>query len=324
MANKKKTPLPQCSSCGSKNGDILYSAQDFDGAGEDYQLYQCPQCQLTQTTPVPTQEKLADSYNIDYYGDKTSKFSYVIERWSLFAARKRVRKLIKLHGAKAQKLRILDIGCGRGVLLKALKSLGHDVVGVERKDSPFSNIPDVVCGDLDTINFKAESFDIIILWHVLEHLDEPAKVLSQINHIQKKEGSLFISVPNFGSIQASIFKKHWFHLDLPRHLFHFDEQAIQNMLKNTDMQITHRGTTSFDQNVYGFIQSTLNMVPGLKNNHLYGLLKSGVNPKTLLLLMLYSPLVAILFATAMIELIISASFNKGASLNLQIKKTNND
>ena len=313
-----------CAHCGADSGNILFSARDFDGRDEYYKIYQCKQCHLVQTTPVPDQDQLSKIYDLDYYGDKSSKFSYLIEKWALYAAKDRARKLLRLHGNKSRKLRILDVGCGRGVLLKAFQSLGHEVIGVERQDSPFADISGVVCGDLEILDLEEEYFDVIVLWHVLEHLDAPATTLAKIRNLLKNNGSLFISVPNFGSYQASLFSKHWFHLDLPRHLLHFSEESLSVMLKKAGMKVTHKNTFSFDQNSYGFLQSALNIIPGFKNNHFYSLLKSGLSPKSLFLLLAYSPLIALVSIAASIELIISILLNNGASLNLQVKKNHHD
>ena len=124
-----------CSICNTKRGTVLFSAPEFDSGTGSYQIYQCSKCLLIQTQPTPTKQALTEAYNENYYGGPASKFKFVVEQWTLFAARRRARRLLKIHGHQAQMLRILDIGCGRGVLLNALRDLGQHVTGLERSDS---------------------------------------------------------------------------------------------------------------------------------------------------------------------------------------------
>ena len=155
----------------------------------------------------------------------------------------------------------MDLGCGRGVLLKAFQSLGHEVIGVERKDSPCLGMPNVICSELDDIKLEAESFDIIVIWHVLEHLKEPAKTLADVSRLLKPKGSLFISVPNFGSNQATFFKKHWFHLDLPRHLYHFNTRSLVNIFKQENLVISYKNTTSLERMKTDILRFQKNISP---------------------------------------------------------------
>jgi len=316
-------PLP-CPICQSLERKILFTAHDFDGHGTTYQLIACNTCSTTYTSPPPSQAVLSNLYNNSYYGGKKSKFSYLIESWSLFAAKKRAQCLIKMHGSSSKKLRILDIGCGRGVLLKAFRELGHDAYGLERADSPFSGEPFVHCGTLEEMETSAESFDIIVLWHVLEHVEAPQDTLIQANKILNGDGSLFISVPNFGSFQAKLFKKHWFHLDLPRHLYHFTSKALNTTLNNAGFKIVNTNTASIDQNTFGFLQSSLNLLPKLKDNHFYSLLKQPISIKSGLSIILYSlPVIPISFL-ALAEFGLSSLLGNGASLNVKAKKKTYD
>jgi SAM-dependent methyltransferase len=311
-----------CYMCGSTGQDRLFDADDFDGKGDCYSLYQCRQCGLVKTLPEPSPEALMEAYSQSYYGGGgngggETKFVTLIERWTRYSARKRAVALIKSHGVAGKKLRVLDIGCGRGVLLNAFEALGHDVVGVERKGSPFEGLPNIQCGDLADLNLESTSFDIVVLWHVLEHVSNPKIVINEVAKLISRTGSLFISVPNFGSRQAKVFKAAWFHLDLPRHLFHFTEFSLGNLLTASGLSIAAKNTFSLDQNAYGFLQSTLNMLPGLKNNHLYELLKGGLSIRLALWMLCYIPLVSIVSFGVIIELLVSQIQHCGASLTVK-------
>lgn len=318
------TEKSSCVGCGSADGRTLMFAPDFDGKRQRYALYECSRCGLVRTHPQPTPQLLQEAYRTDYYGHDSSKFVPIVERWTRYAARKRAKVMVAAHGHGKKRLRILDIGCGRGVLLEAFRSLGHDVVGVERKGSPFEGLPNLACGDLAELNLPPGSFDIIVLWHVLEHLDKPKAVLQHATRLLDARGSLFISVPNFGSRQARLFRSAWFHLDLPRHLFHFSERSLGAMLADTGFAIREKHTFSPDQNLFGFLQSALNAVPGLPDNHLYKILRTRPSLRSLGWLLAYVPLIGILSVATVLELVLSGVQDRGATLTIKAEKIAHD
>lgn len=312
-----------CKLCGEDDISPIYRAADFDDKAVSYQLVQCRNCGSTSIHPELSCDEINNAYDNTYYGNSNSKFLAVIEAWSRYTAKRRAKKLLKLHKSSNKSLRILDIGCGRGVLLSAFKSMGHDVVGLERKGSPFHGCKNVICDDICNLTYSKESFDLIIFWHVLEHLPDPANTLLAACQLLKPSGSIFISVPNFGSNQAKFFKEYWFHLDLPRHLFHLNKAALNSLSNAMGLEQVTQTTFSLDQNIFGFIQSTLNMVPFIPNNQLYFLLKVGINKKTFFSLLLYFPLVASLAIFAIVEFLYSEWNNEGACLTIRAVKKDN-
>ena len=313
-----------CANCSAMHGHILFDVPEFDNPAKNYQICQCAECQLVQTQPSPSPEDLSLAYSDDYYGGDKSKFSGFIEAIVTVAVKSRAKKILGLTGSKKSSLRILDIGCGRGLLMNAFRELGHDVVGLERSDSPFIDQPNVICGELGDIDMSAGCFDLILIWHVLEHLEEPANTLKQAKALLADDGSLFIAVPNFGSWQSRLFGANWFHLDIPRHLFHFSEGSIRKMLVESGFKLKHYDTFSFTQNVFGFVQSAFNQWSPLSNNHLYSLLKFNRSSSSLLCLVLYSPFVLVLSILAIIELPISELVNKGGSITIKAVKETDD
>jgi len=315
-----------CALCGSNDVNTaspLLTAAGFDGNG-NYCLCRCLQCGVVQTYPKPSADLLAQAYNSDYYGSSDSKFNRLPELWSRLIGRRRARWLLRQHGGPDKPLRILDIGCGRGVLLNAFAAAGHTITGTEREGSPFSGLPHILCCDLADLEAQTGSFDIIVLWHVLEHLNNPKETLAKARDLLDNSGSLFISVPNFGSNQSRLFNNHWFHLDLPRHLFHFEYTSLELLLRTVNMKITRQNTCVFDQNTYGFIQSILNYLPGIKNNHLYSLLKKDMNVTSLFLSVAYLPILFPLMILAVTEHYISGLFRQGACLTIQVTINNHD
>lgn len=293
----------------------------FSGKGAAFHLEQCQQCGLGITSPWPTEQQLVEAYSSEYYSSDTAKFNRLIEFWTRFAAGRRARSLLNKHGGGAR-YRVLDYGCGRGVLLAGFKQQGAAVYGAERVGSGFESVADVHISSLDQLQAAGELFDIVVVWHVLEHLSLPRDDLHKISGLLQPGGSLFLEVPNFSSWQARMFGRHWFHLDFPRHLYHFTARSLQAAIQQADFETVSLRTFAPDQQLYGFIQSALNAVPLLPHNHLYELLKQRGSARAWLGILLYMPVVALLAVPALLELLLSVSAGKGAVLTIHAHKPN--
>ena len=158
---------------------------------------------------------------------------------------------------------VLDIGCGNGNFLKCLIEAGYKGFGLELPGNSLERakrVPGIKLkeGRLQQGDFDEASFDMVTLWHVFEHLNEPLKNLSVIADILKPGGYLILSLPNIESWQGRVFGKHWFHLDPPRHLFYLGPQALTLQLNALGFNKVHESFFSLEQNPFGMQQSILN------------------------------------------------------------------
>jgi len=270
----------KCTNCGESEFIPIFDAHDFDTGIEKFSLRRCAKCGIVHTAPILEEEKLGRYYKQVYYGKGNRKFSTLIEFWTIYS-NLRLAKLIinnshKYTPADGKHSRVLDIGCGRGNLLKAFSDLGYECHGVERTEFP-NDVHDssitIHRQSLSDIGFEDNYFDIVVLWHVLEHLPMPDGTIHEISRILSDSGILVIAVPNFGSFQSRIFRKHWFHLDLPRHLYHYERESLTDLLKRNRFKLYQLDTRSIDQSVFGFIQSTLNGIFRFSSNSFYEQLK---------------------------------------------------
>ncbi len=176
-------------------------------------------------------------------------------------------------------------------------------------------------GSITDPEYAGRRFDIIILQHVLEHLEQPEKVLDHITEHLSENGQLIIAVPNYSSLQQRLFAKYWFHLDLPRHLVHFESQWLLQRLSDRGYTIVSVDYTDWLQNIYGFIQSALNVIAPRQLNQFYNLLKYGRsrNNDTLIPMIKWSLLSLLLLPLAIMESIVGAVLHKGATVQVVVK-----
>ena len=143
---------------------------------------------------------------------------------------------------------MLDIGCGRGQLLSAFKSLGAPVLGLERQEFPVDHLHKnfVRSGSIDDREYADSKFDIVILWHVLEHVEEPAAFLEQVRSRMTGNGTIMIAAPNASSHDASIYGADWIAWDAPRHKWHFERTSLDDVLRRAGFEVQIRKAVPSD------------------------------------------------------------------------------
>ncbi|MHC4880238.1 MAG: class I SAM-dependent methyltransferase, partial [Planctomycetota bacterium] len=246
----------------------------IDGVPE--KLVVCDGCGVGSLFPMPGSRRIASFYPAEYYGAAEAKFEPLVEFGVCLGARLRARSL--MHGVPGGS-RVLDIGCGRGVMLKGLLDLGYEAHGVEMSAAaaagadPRAQIH--IAPQLADAGFDDSSFDAVVLWHVFEHLPHPDRTLDELRRIMKPGGRLIIAVPNFASWQSRALGADWFHLDLPRHLYHYTPDALRRLLNRYEFECSAINHFALLQNPFGWLQSWLNRVTDAPRNSLYSLLHRG-------------------------------------------------
>ena len=289
----------------------------------DFFLVRCPTCDLVITCGI-TPQILQAAYASEYYGTGSQKFLGFIETALKYLSKRRAQWLKSYFGRNQDRpLRALDIGCGRGLLLNALQNEGLEVTGLERSVTPLSQtmVKDVHIGELSDPEITKNAYDVIIMWHVLEHLETPHRVLSECRNLLRPNGIIAIAIPNYASLQRRAFGRHWFHLDIPRHVVHISDQWLENQLTNQGFSIEKVSHTDLLQNTYGFIQSALNRFFLRKPNFLYAALTSGqLRTDDLPALFVHGAFAACIFPVAVLEGLISAHRKTGATVQLIARK----
>jgi 2-polyprenyl-3-methyl-5-hydroxy-6-metoxy-1,4-benzoquinol methylase len=317
---------PSCVLCHSTRPIGVFTGYGFDDPAETFDLVRCDQCQLVSVSPLLPPAQLARYYAFSYYGESNEeKFSKPVEMFVRFANRMRARPLLRALGPhQAAGTRIMDIGCGRGAFLKYLHSRGYDCTGLEIPTFPLPpSQPGLkfIPSTLDQAPIERGSMDAISIWHVLEHTADPVNTVRRISELVRSGGVLAVAVPNYGSLQSALFGPHWFHLDLPRHLYHLSREVLTRVLRENGFEVLSVSTHSIDQNYFGFIQSALNTLFPRRPNRLYSLLKKqGVRGGSPGFDGLQFVLGALLFPLSVLENVISLLSGRGATLIVYARK----
>lgn len=223
-----------CPLCGAPEARTLLTTAARTPEAKPYHIVECGNCALRYTHPLPSAEELTELYGHEYYGvEKSRRFSWDRLRRALHHSViwQRRRALLDRPPGRA-----LDIGCGDGDFLAALKRRGWEVYGTEFSAAAYmlaqSKGIAVHQGELASASYPDNFFDVVTLWHVLEHLPVPAAELAEIQRILRDDGLLVVEVPNSACTTFQLCGERWFPLGVPGHLQHFTPATVQRLLRH--------------------------------------------------------------------------------------------
>jgi 2-polyprenyl-3-methyl-5-hydroxy-6-metoxy-1,4-benzoquinol methylase len=215
------------------------TVKDFFVSGESFCLLLNEEYQLLKTHPQPTLDRLGMYYEFDDYISHTDGKRTLFEKMYHFIKRRAIKnklRLIEQH--QPVKGKILDIGAGTGDFLLEAKNKNWETVGVEPNEKAKSIAIKKGVLFADTIEkLESNSFDVITLWHVLEHVPDVVHQVAELKRLLKPSGTLIIAVPNFKSFDANYYKTLWAAYDVPRHLWHFSKTAIEKLFDKQNMNL---------------------------------------------------------------------------------------
>lgn len=197
----------------------------------------------------------------------------------VLAAFDRQRLSLLRRAGVAPPARIVDAGAGRGRFVAAARRAGYDAVGVEPSRRGVTAAREAYGVDLVAAGIgdaPVDRADAVALWHVLEHLDDPAAALARIGGWLPPGGVLLVGVPNLASVQARLARSRWFHLDLPRHRVHFTPAGLDALLDRSGFDVVATDHVLAEHNPWGMWQS---LVPTAQPAYAYHLLKRTVPPR---------------------------------------------
>ena len=215
------------------------TVKDFSVSGESFSLLLNEEYQILKTHPQPTLDKLGSYYEFEDYISHTDGKRTLFEKMYHFIKRKAIRDKVKLiNSYQPVKGRILDIGAGTGDFLLECKNQNWDILGIEPNDKAKGIALGKGIKFGDTIEkLESNSFDVITMWHVLEHVPDVEYQVAELKRLLKPSGTIIIAVPNFKSYDANHYKEFWAAYDVPRHLWHFSKTAIEKLFDKQNMNL---------------------------------------------------------------------------------------
>lgn len=265
-----------CPICECTQTDIVIESIDFSLTKENFTILHCPQCSFRFTYPVPSQSEIGRYYKFTEYISHTD----VKEGWMNHLYHKVRTKTLAQKTKWVQSLftghkgHLLDIGAGTGAFVNAMKEKDWKVTGLEpdaaTREKAFQNYS-IELQPIDKIyNLPENEFEVISMWHVLEHVHELKPYLNQCFKSLKKNGRLIVAVPNYTSFDASYYNKYWAAYDLPRHLYHFSPTSMDKLMESMGFEIVQIIPMWFDS----FYVSLLS--EKYKNSGKMGMIIAGV------------------------------------------------
>ncbi len=221
-----------------KENNIYSNVKDFSVSGESFSLLENKEYGILKTTPTPSFEQLPSYYESEDYISHTdgtrTLFEKIYQSVKVYAIQSKVQLISKF----ATKGALLDIGAGTGDFLVAAQKQGWHVLGLE----PNTKARTIAAGKGISFaeNLEAipdQSYDVITMWHVLEHVPDLDYQLNQLKRICKPGGIIVIAVPNYKSYDAKYYREFWAAYDVPRHLWHFSATSIRKIFAEKNIEL---------------------------------------------------------------------------------------
>ncbi|MBE0656577.1 MAG: methyltransferase domain-containing protein [Bryobacteraceae bacterium] len=285
---------------------------------ESFLVVECADCRLIRLFPRPTPQQLQSYYPENYWFDPGADTAdRLADGWRKLVLRDHVRFVLNALDDAGGDGRILDVGCGGGLLLRELGLPEARLAGLDYSVDAAAvawgsrGVP-AVCGALTRAPFARGSFAVVTMFHVLEHLYDPMAYIEAARELLAPGGRLVIQVPNAGCWQFLLFGENWNGLDIPRHLINFKEGDIRNLLEHCGFEVERVKHFSLRDNPAGMATSMASAldpmsrrVRGVKESPRQKLLKDAV----------YFLLVVISFPFTLLEALAHA----GATVMIQAR-----
>ncbi len=241
-----------CPVCDGSSFSTFLICSDFFVSGEEFKIKKCDNCGFKITENIEDEENIGRYYQSESYisHSNTSKglinrVYHQVRKYMLVEKRKLVEKSTSLKSGK-----ILDIGTGTGYFLNVMKENGWQATGTEKSKEAREFAKKEF--DLDVLSteniylLKEKSFDVITLWHVLEHIHRINENMDLFHKLLMEKGKLIIAVPNHSSYDAKHYKQYWAAWDVPRHIWHFAPEQMEKLGEKHKFKLTSIRTMPFD------------------------------------------------------------------------------
>jgi 2-polyprenyl-3-methyl-5-hydroxy-6-metoxy-1,4-benzoquinol methylase len=230
------------------NKKHFLTVKDYSVSKETFDLYYDETLDMLITHPQPSLENLGKYYESEDYISHTDNKRSLFEKLYHFIKSIALKnKLNLINSLQPNKGRLMDIGAGTGEFLSVAKNDGWETMGVEPSDRAKAIAKSKGVSFVEeTSELENHSFDVISMWHVLEHVPDLDKQIKELKRLLKPTGTLIIAVPNFKSFDAKHYGKFWAAFDVPIHFWHFSKTAIKLLFEKEEMKLEKVLPMKFD------------------------------------------------------------------------------
>jgi 2-polyprenyl-3-methyl-5-hydroxy-6-metoxy-1,4-benzoquinol methylase len=277
--------IETCPVCGSDKMNPFITSKDYFLTGETFEIVKCTNCGFRFTNPRPEADELGKYYeSSEYISHSDSRKGLFASVYQLIRKYTLWRKLAMISNFQ-KKGEILDIGCATGQFINFMGKHGWKTTGIEpdkkTRDHAISQFGIQVFPEEELNTFANSSFDVITMWHVLEHVSDLNGRMVQLKNLLKPSGTLFIAVPNCDAYDAKRYTSFWAGYDLPRHLYHFTKPDIKILVEKHGFTIVNILPMKFDAFYVSLLSEKykngkMNWMPALWNGF-WSNIKSGQN-----------------------------------------------
>ncbi len=231
-----------------KDSNIYLSVKDNSVSKESFDLMREEEFGILKTIPQPNKADLDRYYESEDYISHTDSKRNWFEKIYHLVKKKAISDKIKLISTdKKVTGKLLDIGAGTGDFLVAAKNKGWDTLGFEPNANAQKILLEKKISTMESLDdIPNHSIDVITMWHVLEHVYDLEIQVQSLYRILKEDGILIIAVPNYQSFDAQYYKEFWAAYDVPRHLWHFSQEAMFKLMGKYDLKIVKKHPMYFD------------------------------------------------------------------------------
>ncbi|MBK5195695.1 MAG: methyltransferase domain-containing protein [Proteiniphilum sp.] len=238
--------ITSCPVCGSSDIEKVFDSVDHFSSREVFPICDCRECGFRFTNNFPSEDVIGKYYDSPAYishsdSDKglTNRMYHLFRRLML----RRKVNLVKRH-LKRDNAHLLDIGCGTGYFLNAAKEKGFTVSGIEKdekaREKAITRFKLDVKEETGFFATDQTSFDVVTLWHVLEHLEKLNESIEKMVDILTPDGTMVIALPNHRSFDAKWYKEKWAAYDTPRHLWHLTPDTLERLLAKHNLSVVKK------------------------------------------------------------------------------------
>lgn len=224
---------------------------DYFKSGEQFGIMKCKSCSLLFTNPVPDEDEIDFYYDSEEYFSHKNRSKGITGNLYMMLRKISIRKKYRLINHYKHEGSILDYGCGTGELAGYFAEKGWVSFGYEPGASAsvlLNEVQSVRALANEDLGSLVKYFDVITLWHVLEHIPKLTKAIEFLRSALKDDGLLFIAVPNYRSKDAEIYGKFWAAWDVPRHLYHFEKDTLISLFQRFGFEC--RGSYALKMDAY--------------------------------------------------------------------------